>query len=87
MRVMVALENRFIKTQNGNIYSTTFCDYSLWKRYLQVFDEVGVFGRLSEVDEELIDKPLANCPGVHFVCPVNFIGPWQYLKKRGQLKQ
>ncbi len=81
----MALENRFIKTQNGNIYSTTVCDYNFWKRYLHIFDEVGVFGRLSEVDEELIDKPLANGPGVHFVCPVNFIGPWQYLKKRGQL--
>lgn len=85
MNVLAAIDNRFIKTKNGNIYSTTVCDYNYWKRYLQVFDEVGVFGRLSEVDKELIDKPLANGPGVHFICPVNFIGPWQYLTKLHQL--
>jgi glycosyltransferase involved in cell wall biosynthesis len=82
---MVSLEDRFFRTQNGNIYSNTTCDYNFWKRYLQVFDEVGVFGRLSEIDKDLIDKPCANGPHVHFICPVSFIGPWEYLKKRRQL--
>ena len=40
MRVMVALEDRFFRTQNGNIYSNTVYDYVFWSKYLQVFDEV-----------------------------------------------
>ena len=27
MRVMVALEDRFVRTQDGNVYSNTVCDY------------------------------------------------------------
>ena len=81
MRVMVALENRFYKAANGNIYSQTVCDYGFWKRYLQIFDEVVVFGRVRSIAEEQLDKPTAKGPGVSFIELPTFIGPWQYLKK------
>lgn len=80
MRVVVALENRFVKTKNGDIYSTTVCDYSFWRRYLQVFDEVVVFARVAEIPETGLDKPVANGPNVSFISLPTFIGPWQYLK-------
>jgi glycosyltransferase involved in cell wall biosynthesis len=87
MRVVVALENRFIKTQNGNIYSTTVCDYSFWKRYLQVFDEVIVFARVKNVPVEVTDKSPANGPGVSFFELPSFIGPLQYIGKHFQLNK
>lgn len=80
MRVVVALENRFVKTRNGDIYSTTVCDYSFWQRYLQVFDEVVVFARVAEIPETGLSKPAANGPNVSFISLPTFIGPWQYLK-------
>lgn len=86
MRVMVALENRFLKTRSGNIYSTTVCDYNFWKRYLQVFDEVIVFARVAEIPETELDKPAANGPNVSFISLPTFIGPWQYLRHRHELK-
>jgi len=86
VRVMVALENRFLKTRSGNIYSTTVCDYNFWKRYLQVFDEVIVFARVAEIPETELDKPAANGPNVSFISLPTFIGPWQYLRHRHELK-
>lgn len=79
---MVALENRFIKARNGNVYSTTVCDYKFWTRYLQVFDEVTVLARVAEVAETELDRPKANGPGVNFLSLPSFVGPWQYLRSR-----
>ncbi len=84
MRVMVALEDRFIKIQNGNVYSD-LVDYAFLSRYLQVFSEVVVFARLSEVDQEQLDKPQANGPNVSFFPLPMYIGPWQYLAHRRKL--
>lgn len=81
MRVMVALEDRFFKTQNGNIYSNTTCDYNFWSRYLQVFDEVIVLARVCTIDRENLDKSTANGIGVNFFELPYYIGPFQYLKK------
>lgn len=86
MRVVVALENRFVKTRNGDIYSTTVCDYSFWRRYLQVFDEVLVFARVAEIPENQLDKPSASGPNVSFLPLPTFIGPWQYLREYSKLQ-
>lgn len=86
MRVLVALENRFLKTQNGNIYSTTVCDYGFWRRYLQVFDGVLVLARVEEIQETELDKSPANGPNVSFFSLPYFIGPWGYLKQYRRLK-
>ena len=81
MIVLVALENRFLKCQDGNFYSTTVCDYSFFSRYLQIFDGVVVFARVMEIPDGKIDKPCANGPHVRFLSVPQFIGPWVYLRK------
>jgi len=86
MRIMVALENRLVKTRNGNIYSTTVCDYNFWSRYLLVFDEVVVLARVGDIDQKELDKPCANGLGVRFFRLPYYIGPWQYLKQRRKIK-
>lgn len=86
MRVMVALENRFVKTQNGNIYSTTVCDYTFWRRYLQVFDEVVVLARLRELGQEELGQARADGPNVRFYGLPYYEGPWQYLRRYGKLR-
>ena len=57
MRVMVALEDRFFRTQDGSVYSNTTCGYEFWKRYLQVFDEVVILARVIEVEQQKLYKP------------------------------
>ncbi len=81
MRVMVALQNRFLRTHSGNIYSTTVCDYSFWCRYLQVFDEVVVLARVGDIDRQELDKPPASGPNVRFMAIPYYIGPWQYTRR------
>jgi len=83
---MVALENRFVKTQNGNVYSTTVCDYAFWSRYLQVFDDVIVFARVEPISEQELDKSRSDGPNVAFKALPAYVGPWQYLKQHLRLR-
>ena len=87
MRVMVALEDRFYKTSNGDIYSNTTCDYNFWRRYLQVFDEVIVLARVCEIGDEKLDKLKANGEGVSFFELPYYVGPLQYLQKYLKVKK
>jgi len=80
MRVMIAFEDRFVETQNGNVYSEDVVDYSILARYLQRFDHVTVFARMSRVDHVELHKPHANGPNVSFFPIPMYIGFWQYLK-------
>ena len=56
-------------------------DYSFWKRYLQVFDEVIVFARVAYIPENELSKPLANGPRVTFFELPYYIGPKQYITR------
>jgi glycosyltransferase involved in cell wall biosynthesis len=87
MRVMVALEDRFFKTRNGDVYSNTTCDYKFWQRYLQVFEEVIVLARVKKIDDEIINKPQANGPKIKFFELPYYIGLYEYLKTYGKLKK
>ena len=80
MRVLVAVEDRFFRTQNGKVYSNSISDYSFWRRYLQVFDEVVVLARVCQLDQEMLDKPQSNGAGVRFFDLPYYVGPMQYLK-------
>lgn len=85
MRVMVASDNRFYRTQNGNIYSNTLFDYSVWEWYLQVFDEVVIFARVGEIPEKELSRPCAVGPNVCFRSLPMFVGPWQFIRKYYEL--
>lgn len=79
MRLMVTTDDRFLRRRDGNIYSTTVCDYGFWCRYLEVFDEVLVLARVAEALENELRKSPANGPRVCFLALPTFIGPWQLL--------
>ena len=77
---MVALENVFLRTPEGRIYSTTVCNYEFWHRYLQVFEEVVVLARIKETAESVADISRADGPRVRFLSLPDFQGPWQFLR-------
>lgn len=69
-------------TPDGTVYPYSVFDYTFWRRYLEVFDEVVVFGRvgqIGEVDPETM-PPKSSGPGVTFFSLPKFRGAWQYLK-------
>lgn len=84
MRLLIALENRFYEAPSGNIYSINIFEYSIWQKYLQVFDEVIVFARVGFTDRDM-DKPVSNGPGVKFYRLPMYVGPKQYILNRGKL--
>ncbi len=84
MRVMIALENRFYEGPSGLIYSNNVFDYSVWQRYLEVFDEVVIFARVGRVDREP-EKAASSGPGVRFYRLPLYVGPAGYLRCRGRL--
>lgn len=84
---MVVLEGRFVKTQNGNVYSNYVYNYSFFRRYLHVFDEVLVCARVAKIPKNKLDLPSANGPNVSFYPLPTFIGPWQFLKLYPQLNK
>jgi phosphatidylinositol alpha-1,6-mannosyltransferase len=86
MHVTVALENRFRKSANGNVYSTTVCDYKFWQRYLEVFNSVSVFARVLNKAETELALNVSNGPNVSFIELPTFIGPWQFLTEYKRIR-
>ena len=81
MNVLVSLEERFQRTPDGKIWSTGAAAYSFWRRYLDVFDEVRVVGRVGDVAEASASWKRADGPGVSFEAVPYFVGPLQYARK------
>lgn len=87
MDVVVSLECRFDRTPDGKVWQQTQFPYQFWTRYLEVFDNVKVVARVRDVQE--VPDNWLRCDGdrVSFVPIPYYIGPWQYLRKAGQVKK
>ena len=86
MRGMVALEERFIRDSAGQVYSQSLFGYKFWQRYLQVFDEVLVFARMTDEPKQISNAKRSDGPAVKFISLPCFIGPWQFLQQYPRLK-
>lgn len=86
MRLMVTLEERFVRCPDGNYYSNSIFGYSFWQQYLTVFDSVTICARV-EHSQEMLDGPRSNGDGVHFFELPMYLGPVQYLAKHLPLKR
>jgi glycosyltransferase involved in cell wall biosynthesis len=82
MRVVVALHHHFRRLPDGAVYPYSVFDYTFWRRYLDVFDEVVVFARVRRVEkiESACLPGKANGPRVGFYALPDFLGAWQFLE-------
>lgn len=87
MNVVVVLEHRFLRTPDGRVWSSTGCAYPFWSRYRDVFDTVRVVARVADVPEEKPGWLRADGPGVEFAAIPTYIGPRQYLLRRGAVRR
>ena len=87
MKVIVALEHRFVSTPDGTIWTESQFPHSFWMRYLEVFDQVRVVARVKPVTSVSPSWKRADGEGVSFATIPHYIGPWQYLSKAQQVKQ
>lgn len=81
MNVVVALEQRFLRTPDGRVWTQAMFAYDFWTRYLDVFDRVRIVARVLDVPEPPADWVQADGPDVDVAAVPYYIGPGQFLKK------
>jgi glycosyltransferase involved in cell wall biosynthesis len=86
MRLLFAFDTRLSAMPDGTIWTDGAVDYGLWRRYLEVFDEVRVLGRVAEVATLPASARQLDGPRVS-VCRLPwFSGPWQFLRQRARIE-
>lgn len=80
MTVCVVLEQRFDRTPDGAVWTSTAFPYEFWRRYLDVFEEVRVVARVQDVDAALPSWHRADGDRVSFARVPYYIGPLQFLR-------
>jgi glycosyltransferase involved in cell wall biosynthesis len=86
MKLLLALDFRFTRAADGQIWTRTTYGLPFWERYLKVFDGVKVVARAERkvaVDHRY--RPVIG-PGVEFVEVPYYVGPWQYVKVRSRVR-
>ena len=86
MTAAVSLDDRFVRTPDGRVWTIRNHPYAFWKRYLSVFDSVLVVARVQAVAEAGPLWTRADGDGVAFAALPHFVGPWQYLLHRRSLR-
>lgn len=86
MRLYFSCEGRFIK-KDGRIYSkNSGFTNKIWDRYLQIYETIVVFARVFEDNNyEVNENYLASSERVSFVELPYYVGPSQFLRKRGEM--
>ena len=87
MRVLVATEQHFIRTQENIVYSLGGGEYHFWQRYLREFDEVVVLARVSQSPSGSNPGSRADGDGVRFIDLPDYVGPTQYLRHLPQIRK
>jgi glycosyltransferase involved in cell wall biosynthesis len=83
---MVTFEHHFISAPEGRIYTRGTVDYSFLSRYLGVFDEVIVLGRVEDACEIPPDAKAADGPNVSFLPVPYYFGPVGLLKRYREVR-
>ncbi len=87
MKLAVVLEHRFARTPDGAVWTDGPFGYSFFGRYLRVFDRVRVVARLAAVTRAEPDWARADGEGVDFRAFPYYVGPGQYLARRGEIRR
>lgn len=81
MKVFVTTESRFERTPDGASWTVSTVSYRFWQRYLDVFDEVRVVGRLREVPVPPAAAVRADGLRVSLHPMPYYVGPWQFARQ------
>lgn len=85
--VLVTHTSHFLRGPDGQVYApNTLIAYSFWQRYRAVFERVGVAARVRRVKQVPPQLPRADGEGVTFCDLPDYLGPWQYLTRRREVR-
>lgn len=85
MNVVATLEHRFEQTPDGAVWTQTQYPHAFWAPYLDVFETVRVAARVKPVESASPGWQRADGERVAFAAIPHYLGPWQYLLRRGQV--
>jgi glycosyltransferase involved in cell wall biosynthesis len=87
VRLVIALEQHFLRGPDGRTWTATDLPRRHWERYLRTFDEVRVVARVSDV--AVVDRRWTRVDGEGVtVAPVpDYVGPAQYLRRSGEVRR
>ena len=72
--ILVNVEQRFVRTPDGTVWTDGAFPYSFWRRYLEVFDDVRVVARVRNVDTASSSAQPIVGPGVEVVALPHYVG-------------
>lgn len=87
MRVVVTIEQRYDRTPDGAVWTDSIHHYDFWRRYLSVFDEVRAVARVQDVVAQPENAHRVDGEGVVLAPVPYYVGPRDYLKRRGEIKR
>lgn len=89
MKVLWAHDHTFYFNDSGKFFSSGKLPYSVWERYLTVFDEITVASRAKKVpsDTEIRNKSLSSGKNVDFIVLPSLSNPVNKLTKKGYIER
>ena len=87
MKAMFVHEHKFVRDETGKYYSSGQFPYRIWRRYLEIFDELVVVGRLRPLrsGETVQSLDLSSGPGVSFVEVPSLSDPCSLIFRRQEV--
>lgn len=86
MNAVIALEQRFDRTPDGRIWTTSVFSAPFWERYLSVFDSVSVLARVRDVSIEPAGARPVERDAIRFLAVPYYHGPLQYAAKAWSIR-
>jgi glycosyltransferase involved in cell wall biosynthesis len=86
MKLTFVDQLRLCQTDDGRVWGTGGGRYSYYSRFLEVFDSVQVVTRIEPIVDPGAGMELCDGPGVTFVSPPLYVGPWEYMRTLPLLK-
>ncbi|NWG21335.1 MAG: glycosyltransferase [Chloroflexi bacterium] len=87
MELAVSLEQRFLRTPDGAIWTPAAFAYRFWTRYLEVFERVSVLARVRDVTMTPPEYARVDGPALAVVALPYYVGPAEYVLHAGELRR
>ncbi|WP_238007269.1 glycosyltransferase [Dactylosporangium sp. AC04546] len=86
MRLVVSTEQRYLRTPDGRVWTTTGAGNEFWQRYRTVFDHVRVVARVQERTGRPPGALRVDGDGVEVHAVPHYVGPVQYLRRLRRIR-
>ncbi len=81
----LVVDQRFLQTPDGSVWTHTPPTYDFFRSALEVFDRLRVVARIAAVSSPPTGARRVDGPGVELVPIPSYIGPFQYLRRHSSI--